>query len=86
MSSLYSHLLAATPGRGDWPVQGNCHDLTSFDANLILLHGRDDTIIPFTESVALTTAVGADQASLFLVNVLAHVDLRPDDLSDLLML
>lgn len=61
-------------------------DLTGLAANLILVHGRDDTIIPFTESVALAAAVGPDRATLFLVDGLAHVDLRPTGLSDALTL
>ncbi len=61
-------------------------DLTGLAANLILIHGRDDTIIPFTESVALAAAAPPDRASLFLVDGLAHVDLRPAGLSDTLTL
>lgn len=61
-------------------------DLTGLVAHLILIHGRDDTIIPFTESVALAAAAAPDRASLFLVDGLAHVDLRPAGLSDALTL
>jgi hypothetical protein len=61
-------------------------DLTGLAAHLILIHGRDDPIIPYTESVALAEAAGPDRASLFLVDGLAHVDLRPAGLSDTLTL
>ncbi len=61
-------------------------DLTGLAAQLILIHGRDDAIIPFTESVALAAAAAPDRASLFLVDGLAHVDLRPAGLSDALTL
>jgi len=57
-------------------------ELTGLTAHLILIHGRDDAIIPYTESVALAAAAAPDRASLFLVDGLAHVDLRPASLSD----
>lgn len=53
------------------------HDLSQLQARLILLHGRSDNLIPYTESVALSQALPAGQAQLFLIDGLAHVDLRP---------
>lgn len=44
-------------------------------ARLLLLHGYEDRIVPFTESVALDRALPVHQARLFLVHGLAHVDL-----------
>ncbi len=61
-------------------------DLSGLTAHLILIHGRDDAIIPYTESVALAAAAAPDRASLYLVDGLAHVDLRPAGLSDTLTL
>ena len=52
-------------------------NLSQLRANLILLHGTDDTIIPYTESMALARAVKPGQAELFLIDGLAHVDVRP---------
>ncbi len=52
-------------------------DLSRLRARLILLHGPDDVIIPYTESIALAAAVPAGQSSLFLIDGLAHVDIRP---------
>ncbi|BCR04206.1 alpha/beta hydrolase [Desulfuromonas versatilis] len=52
-------------------------DLSELRARLILVHGYDDPIIPYTESIALASAVGKEQASLFLAEGLAHVDLQP---------
>ncbi len=46
-------------------------------AHLLLLHGRSDNIIPYTESVALAESVPAGQADLFIIDGLAHVDLQP---------
>jgi hypothetical protein len=52
-------------------------DLTQLKAHLILVHGRDDNVIPYTQSIALANALPRSQAALFLLNGLAHVDLRP---------
>ncbi|UCH48885.1 MAG: alpha/beta hydrolase [Betaproteobacteria bacterium] len=52
-------------------------DLSRLQARLILLHGRDDNIIPYTESVALAAAVPPGQSDLFVIDGLAHVDTRP---------
>ena len=57
-------------------------DLSRLGARLILLHGRDDAIIPFTESLALAAATPAARVSLHVVDNLAHVDLGPGDLAD----
>ena len=54
------------------------HDLSKLQARLILVHGRADPIIPHTESVALAAALPRDQAQLFLIDGLAHVDLQPE--------
>ncbi len=52
----------------------------------MLIHGRDDEIIPYSESLALAAAAGEDKAELFLVDNLAHVDLGPGSLDDQLTL
>jgi pimeloyl-ACP methyl ester carboxylesterase len=52
-------------------------DLSRLQAHLILLHGRSDNLIPYTESVALSRALPPGQARLFLIDGLAHVDLKP---------
>jgi fermentation-respiration switch protein FrsA (DUF1100 family) len=61
--------------RADWtrfdPAAAN---LSLLQARLILVHGRDDTMIPYTESIALADA--APRARVFLVDALAHVDLE----------
>jgi len=44
---------------------------------LLLLHGRGDNIIPYTESIALAESVPAGRADLFVIDGLAHVDLQP---------
>ncbi|MEW5728672.1 MAG: alpha/beta hydrolase [Pseudomonadota bacterium] len=55
-------------------------DLSRLHARLILVHGRDDRIIPWTESAAL--AAMAPHAKLVLLDNLAHADLRPGGAMD----
>ncbi|MEA3278342.1 MAG: alpha/beta hydrolase [Pseudomonadota bacterium] len=52
-------------------------DLSRLRARLILPHGTDDAIIPYTESMALAAALPPGRAELFLIDGLAHVDVRP---------
>jgi len=56
-------------------------DLTKLRAKLILLHGTDDDIIPYTESIALAKAVAIGQSEVFLIDGLAHVNVRPETLN-----
>ncbi|MGK2952504.1 MAG: alpha/beta hydrolase family protein [Thiobacillus sp.] len=52
------------------------HDLGALKARLILVHGRNDNLIPWTESPALAAAVPQGQARVFLIQrVLGHVEI-----------
>jgi len=53
------------------------HNLARLRARLVLVHGRADDVIPFTESVALARSVRPGQAEVFITNGLAHVELVP---------
>jgi hypothetical protein len=54
-----------------------CHDLKPLKARLVLVHGRNDNLISYPESLALAAAAPQGQASVFLIHgVLGHVDLR----------
>lgn len=55
-------------------------DLSGLDLELILIHGRNDDSIPYTESKALAAA--APHVRFFLVNNLAHVDIQKGGLMD----
>jgi hypothetical protein len=55
-------------------------DLSKLDAQLILVHGLDDNIIPFGESIALAEAVSDGRARLYLLRGLQHVDRDFDSL------
>lgn len=54
-------------------------DLSLLKARLILVHGRNDNLIPYPESMALVDAAPASQARLYLINqILGHVDMSLD--------
>jgi hypothetical protein len=55
-------------------------DLSGLSARLILVHGMNDPLIPYTESLALKRAVPASQAQVFVIRrILGHVDLSLGD-------
>lgn len=56
------------------------HDLAGLELRLILVHGRDDPMVPPRESRALAAAVPDGRARLFLVAGLAHVEIDPQRL------
>jgi pimeloyl-ACP methyl ester carboxylesterase len=56
-------------------------DLSQLEARLLLVHGRDDPIIPSSESEALAAAA-PDETALYVVDSLAHVELDPSGLVD----
>jgi pimeloyl-ACP methyl ester carboxylesterase len=52
------------------------HDLSSLQAQVILVHGRNDDIIPYTESIALSRRLPPGKVKLFLIEGVAHVDIQ----------
>jgi hypothetical protein len=51
-------------------------DLSRLEARLILVHGRNDPLIPFPETQALAGAVPASQAETLIIDrILGHVDM-----------
>ena len=57
-------------------------DLSQLPFDLILLHGRDDPMIPATESQALAAAAPDGKASLYVIERLSHIELGPGGLLD----
>jgi hypothetical protein len=57
-------------------------DLSQLPFDLILVHGRDDPIIPSTESQALAAAVPDDRVSVYVLDRLTHIELSPGGLLD----
>ena len=57
-------------------------DLGALSARLFLVHGRDDPIIPHTESITLAGKAGANRANLYVVDSMRHVDLGPSGIVD----
>jgi pimeloyl-ACP methyl ester carboxylesterase len=53
------------------------HDLSAMQAQVILMHGRGDTFIPYTESIALARALPPGQVQLFIIEGYAHTSVRP---------
>jgi hypothetical protein len=49
-------------------------DLSATNAEFILVHGFDDTVIPYSESVSLAQALPPGRARLYLLEGLHHVD------------
>jgi pimeloyl-ACP methyl ester carboxylesterase len=56
-------------------------NLSQLEARLLLVHGRDDPIIPSSESEALAAAA-PDQTDLYVVDSLTHVEINPSGLVD----
>jgi hypothetical protein len=57
-------------------------DLSALRARPILVHGYDDKIVPYTESVALAHALRDRSPRLYLANGLAHVDFKEPGFGD----
>ena len=82
-------LIAGLPARlrdnlGALNLRG--HDLAGAPRDVILIHGRDDRIIPVSESIGLAAALPAERGHLYVVEHLAHADLEPGDWGDVLTL
>ncbi len=50
------------------------YDLSKLKGDLILVHGRGDPLVPYSESQALAAAASNAHVSLFLIDDLGHVD------------
>jgi pimeloyl-ACP methyl ester carboxylesterase len=61
-------------------------DLANAPRSVVLIHGRDDRIIPVSESLELGAALPPGQSHLYVVEQLAHADLEPGDWRDILTL
>jgi len=57
-------------------------DLSRLEARLILVHGRDDPVIPASQSRALARAVPEERVRLHIVESLGHVELGAGGLFD----
>jgi pimeloyl-ACP methyl ester carboxylesterase len=57
-------------------------DLHALRAQVILIHGRDDAIVPYSETLALGGALPQDQAHVAVLDSLAHADLGPGGIAD----
>jgi fermentation-respiration switch protein FrsA (DUF1100 family) len=65
----------------------SARDLSLLQGDLILIHGRDDPLVPYTESLRLAQAAGPERVSVHLLDDLDHVDIGapgPGDLGRML--
>jgi dienelactone hydrolase len=70
-------LIAALPERVRREIDGlnlALYDLSKLGGHLILVHGRTDPLVPYSESQALAAAATRAQVSLFLVDEIGHVE------------
>ena len=58
--------------------------IEALDVEFILIHGRDDPVIPFTESVAFAESIEPGRAHLYLIENLDHVNPEGASLMDTL--
>ncbi len=58
-------------------INPSARDLSDMRAQVILMHGRGDTFIPYTESIALARALPVGQVRLFIIEGYAHTSVRP---------
>lgn len=72
-----TRLLAALPEKVRREIDGlnlALHDLSRLHGRLILVHGRSDPLVPYSESQALAAAASNARVSLFLVDDIGHVE------------
>jgi acetyl esterase/lipase len=72
-----TQLVSALPERVRQEIDGlnlALYDLSKLHGHLILVHGRGDALVPYSESQALAAAASNARVSLFLVDGLGHVD------------
>ena len=60
--------------------------LSGLELPVLLLHGRNDAIIPYTESLALKDALPPGGGDLYLLDNFSHVELEEPSLEDTLTL
>lgn len=80
-----SELMAALPGAIREEMRAldlSRRDLSGLAADVILVHGRDDAIIPISESRSLAAALPEDRADLYVVSGLDHAELGDIGLGD----
>jgi len=72
-----TRLVGALPERVRREIDGlnlALYDLSKFQDDLILVHGRGDPLVPYSESQALAAAASNARVSLFPIDELGHVD------------
>jgi hypothetical protein len=86
-SGALETLLKRLPKRLHLGVEGldlARRDLSLLEAKLLLVHGRDDPIVPAEESLRLAAAVPPGRARVYLIDSLVHAELDEIRISDVL--
>ena len=60
--------------------------LDGLPGRFLILHGRDDPIVPASESASLARALPAERTALYVLDSLNHVEPQPAGLADRLRL
>lgn len=58
------------------------YDLGALRGHLMLIHGRNDRVVPYSESEALAAAAAAARVSLFLIEDIGHVEFNAVNLAN----
>jgi hypothetical protein len=72
-----TRLIAALPERVRSEIDGlnlALYDLSKLSGHLILVHGRTDPMVPYSESQDLAVAASRARVSLFLIDDIGHVE------------
>lgn len=74
---LVPALIAALPERVRREIDGlnlALYDLSKLRGRLILVHGRGDPMVPYSESQSLAASASGAHVSLFLIDDIGHVE------------
>jgi len=78
-------LIAALPERVRQEIDGlnlALYDLAKLRGHLILVHGRGDPMVPYSESQSLAASASGARVSLFLIDDIGHVEFNAVNLAN----
>lgn len=78
-------LIAALPERVRQEIDGlnlALYDLSRLRGHLILVHGRSDRMVPYSESMSLAASASGARVSLFLIDDIGHVEFNAVNLAN----
>ena len=78
-------LIALLPERIRQEIDGlnlALYDLSRLRGHLILIHGRGDPMVPYSESLSLAASASGARVSLFLIDDIGHVEFNAVSLAN----